>query len=71
MPRYERWETDFTLKSPKKCQKFLNTDISKVIKRSPDKGFHRLINVSVKTFCPSLIVPNIVTFHRRIFHPKV
>ena len=27
MPRYEQWETDFTLKCPKKCQKFLNTEI--------------------------------------------
>ena len=50
MPCYEQWETDFTLKCPKKRQKFLNTEICKVMKRSPDKCFHWLINSLVNKF---------------------
>ena len=41
----------FTFKSPVKCQKFLNTEISKIVKKSLVKCFGRLINSSVKTFC--------------------
>ena len=41
----------FTLKFPTKCQKFLNTEITKVVKKLSVKCFRGCIYSSVKTFC--------------------